>query len=309
VLPALMTTGGMLIGISTPYRKIGLLHTKHRDHFGVTDDDVLIVQGPSTAFNPTLSQDKIASAIAADPDGASSEWLATFRTDIAAFLDDTMIDAAIDRDRPLELPPRTHNYLCFVDPSGGRHDAFTICIGHEEGETFVADVVRGVKPPFDPHEVAKDFAALAREYHCSEVHGDRYSAEWVAMAFENAGISYQSSEKNKSQLYLEALPLFARGAITFPDLPPLVRELRLLERQNHRGGRATVDHPTSGSDDFANVLCACAATAKGDVYDPFGPWLDGEDSRPPENVEKRKERAALTTSARPFWGMPVVGGG
>jgi hypothetical protein len=26
VLPALATTGGMLIGISTPYRKIGLLH-------------------------------------------------------------------------------------------------------------------------------------------------------------------------------------------------------------------------------------------------------------------------------------------
>jgi len=25
----------MLIGISTPYRRIGLLHQKHRDYFGV----------------------------------------------------------------------------------------------------------------------------------------------------------------------------------------------------------------------------------------------------------------------------------
>ena len=28
VLPALATTGGMLIGISTPYRKVGLLYQK-----------------------------------------------------------------------------------------------------------------------------------------------------------------------------------------------------------------------------------------------------------------------------------------
>ena len=34
LLPALATTGGMLIGISTPYRRIGLLHQKHRDYFG-----------------------------------------------------------------------------------------------------------------------------------------------------------------------------------------------------------------------------------------------------------------------------------
>jgi hypothetical protein len=38
----------MLTGISTPYRRLGLLHQKHRDHFGVDDDNVLVVQGTST---------------------------------------------------------------------------------------------------------------------------------------------------------------------------------------------------------------------------------------------------------------------
>jgi hypothetical protein len=37
--------------ISTTYRRFGLLHAKHRDHYGV---DVLVVQGASTSFNPTL---------------------------------------------------------------------------------------------------------------------------------------------------------------------------------------------------------------------------------------------------------------
>src|SRR5262249_40954658 len=43
-MPSLIASNGMLIGISTPYRKLGLLHAKHRDHFGV-DGDVLVVQG------------------------------------------------------------------------------------------------------------------------------------------------------------------------------------------------------------------------------------------------------------------------
>ena len=62
ILPSLATTGGMLVGISTPYRKIGLLHQKHRDHFGADDDDVLVTQGSSLTFNPTLNTRVIACA-------------------------------------------------------------------------------------------------------------------------------------------------------------------------------------------------------------------------------------------------------
>jgi hypothetical protein len=106
VLPSLMTTGGMLIGISTPYRRTGLLFQKHRDHFGQDGDDVLVVCGSSTAFNPTLRQSEIDAAITADPEGATSEWQATFRADLAAFLDEGTIESAIEHGRPLELPPR-----------------------------------------------------------------------------------------------------------------------------------------------------------------------------------------------------------
>jgi hypothetical protein len=44
------------------------------------------------------------------------------------------VDACTDHGRPLELPPRSGlKYVGFADPSGGRHDAFTICIGHRQG--------------------------------------------------------------------------------------------------------------------------------------------------------------------------------
>jgi hypothetical protein len=56
VLPALAASGGPLVAISTPYRKTGLLHERHKSFFGVDDPDVLVIQGASQLFNPTLKQ-------------------------------------------------------------------------------------------------------------------------------------------------------------------------------------------------------------------------------------------------------------
>jgi hypothetical protein len=257
VLPALATTSGMLIGISTPYRKFGLLHQKHRDHFGVNDDDVLVVQGASKTFNPSLDDVVIAAQRAADPTSADAEWDALFRTDIGAFLDDELIDRAVEHDRPLELPPAEGVvYQGFTDASGGvGSDAYSISIGHKTGDRCITDVCRGTVGRFDPQEVTKEYAALLKEYRVGKVVGDAYGAEWVAAAWRDCGFEYQKSAKPKSEIYLECIPLFTRGLVGLPDHPKLLRELRLLERHTHRSGKDAVDHPRNGHDDHANAVC------------------------------------------------------
>jgi len=70
VLPSLATTNGILIGISTPYRRMGLLYQKYRDHFGQDGADVLVVRGSTQTFNPTLTDQTIAAQRAADPTSA-----------------------------------------------------------------------------------------------------------------------------------------------------------------------------------------------------------------------------------------------
>jgi hypothetical protein len=87
------------------------------------------------------------------------------------------------------------------------------------------------------------------------VTGDAYAAEWVASAWKNTGISYVRADLPKSQIYLNCIPLFTRGLVRLPDHAKLLRELRLLERQAHRGGKESVDHPRGGHDDFANAVC------------------------------------------------------
>ena len=265
VRPSLARTGGMLIGISSPYRRSGLLYQRFKDIYERDDPDVLIVRGGTARFNPTISQLVIDKEIAKDPEGGRSEWEAEFRSDIAALLDDAVIEAAIDPSRPLELPPRGgRRYLAFVDPSAGRHDSFTLTIGHlEKGaakgeENFVGDVVRGRSAPFnDPPAIAREFSDLARQYGCTVITGDAFAGEWVAGAFKDCGMRYETSKLPKSALYLKSLPHWNRNAVSIPNLPQLVRELRGLERRTHRSGRDTVDHGARGADDFANSLCGC----------------------------------------------------
>jgi hypothetical protein len=252
VLPSLATTGGMLVGISTPYRRMGLLHAKHRDHFGEDGDDVLVVAGPSKVFNPLLDDGVIAAQRAADPAAALAEWDAEFRADISAYLDDALIDAAVEHGRPLEMPPvGGTRYCAFVDASGGvGADSYTLAIAHKIGEHLVVDVLRGTHGGFDPQSVTREYAELAQEYGVRSVVGDSYGAGWVSGAWQQCGMTYKRSELPKSQVYLEAIPLFARGLVHLPDHARLLREFH-----THRSGKDTVDHPRGGHDDHANAVC------------------------------------------------------
>jgi Terminase large subunit, T4likevirus-type, N-terminal len=256
-LPSLVTTDGMLVGISTPYRKIGLLHQKHRDHFGKDDNGVLVVSGGTKVFNPSISDAVISAQRAADPEAADAEWDAEFRRDISGYLDDATIEAAIDYGRPLELPPRANVvYKAFVDASGGRSDHYTLAVGHKQDGRFVIDCITGRPPPFDPGCTTRELAEVVKRYHCHAVAGDNYSAEWVQRAWQQTNISYTVSELNKSAIYIEVLPLFTQGLVSLPDHPRLLRELRLLERRTHRSGKDSVFHSSrGGTDDYSNAVC------------------------------------------------------
>lgn len=279
VLPALVASGGMLIGISTGYRKLGLLYQKHKEFFGVINDDVLVVNGSTEQFNPSFDKARIARAKKADPEAAVSEWEGGFRNDISTFLDDELIDAAIVIGRPLELPPLPRlDYKCFVDASGGRHDAYTLCIAHKDNDDYVIDVIRGKRPPFDPQAVTHEYADLVKQYNIRQVQGDNYSAGWVEGAWRATGVTYERSELPKSQLYLEALPHFTRGLVRLPNHAHLLRELRLLERRTSRSGKDTVEHGRNGSDDYANslagVLQNLTVRSKWPNYDDTLSWVD-----------------------------------
>jgi hypothetical protein len=122
--------------------------------------------------------------------------------------------------------------------------------------------------------VVFEYATLLKSYGLSRVTGDRYAGEWVSSAFRKHGISYAASEKAKSDIYLEAEPLFARGAARVVDHRGLQVELRQLERRTTGSGKDRIDHPPRGHDDAANAACGAlwlsarerVAIGTGDIF-------------------------------------------
>lgn len=96
IVPGMATLpNSMIVGISTPWRRAGLLYQKYKAHFG-RDGDVLVIQAPSLTLNPTLDPAIVARALESDPAAARSEWLAEFRSDIGSWLDVATIENAVD---------------------------------------------------------------------------------------------------------------------------------------------------------------------------------------------------------------------
>jgi hypothetical protein len=102
--------GSMLIGISTPHRKSGLLYRKFKESYGRDDGGVLVIRAPSTTFNPTLPKHIIDAALAEDPQKAGAEWLGEFRDDLSGWATRELIEAAVDRDVQVRPPQRGIKY-------------------------------------------------------------------------------------------------------------------------------------------------------------------------------------------------------
>jgi len=263
IKPALLTTKGRLIGVSTKYAPRGWAYGQHKRHFGNDNSRVLVWDATSRTMNPTLSQEDVDEAIAEDPEAARAEYMNQWREDVSIFLPREVIEAVVVQGRQELLPRQGIQYAGFADMSGGRSDSATLAIAHKDNRKVILDYIREWKAPFSPYSVAGEMAAELARYKLKMVVGDRYSAEFVVQAFKNHRITYRNAELNKSQLYLELLPRICSREIELLDNERLTIQLSNLERRCRSGGNDIVDHPTGGHDDLANVCAGvCAVVSK-----------------------------------------------
>jgi hypothetical protein len=253
----------MLIGISSPYRRGGLLYERWKTHYGKDDDDVLVIQAPSRTLNNTLDQKIIDDAMARDPAVARAEWLAEWRDDVATFVPREIIDAAVDIGVTVRPPTPSVRYMAFADPSGGVGDSFTCGLSHAEGNAALLDCLVEIQAPFNPTTATATVAETLKAYGCTEVTGDRYAASWVVEAFAKHGVTYKHSLRDRSAIYADALPLFTAGRARLLDNRKLVSQLSNLERRTSSTGRDRIDHPQGAHDDLANAAAGALGLATG----------------------------------------------
>ncbi|MGD9662024.1 MAG: hypothetical protein AB7U63_12175 [Porticoccaceae bacterium] len=259
-VPALATTDGLLIGISSPYAKRGLLYEKYQKHYGEDSPRVLVVKGSTPDFNPTINPEIIAAAVQDDPEAAKTEWLAAFRDGVASFIEREIVESCT-RPRPLQIPPRPDlQYTAFVDPAGGgesnRSDEFTMSIGYrDEAKRVIVCGVWGRKG--SPAEITAEYAQILKAYNCTTAYSDRYAGAYPVEAFASHNITLRYTDRNRSQLYGELLPMLNTGQIELPPDDRLTGQLASLERKPGRL-QDIIDHAPGSHDDRSNAVAGLA---------------------------------------------------
>jgi hypothetical protein len=162
------------------------------------------------------------------------------------------------------LPEQRVFYSGFVDMSGGVGDSSALCIAHNsDDKRTVVDAVREIKAPHSPLEAVREFCDMLRAYRISNVTGDRYGAEWVSEQFRLSGISYTASERNKSQIYTELIPLLSSRKLELLDNERMRGQFLGLERRTGPSGRDTIEHGQGGKDDVCNAVAGVCVLVGG----------------------------------------------
>jgi hypothetical protein len=270
VRPALATIPeSLLLGISTPYSRGGVLWEQFKNYFGKAGGP-LIWKAATRVMNPTIDPKLIERALAEDPQAARAEWEAEWREDIEAFITSELVEAVTIPGR-FELPKiEGANYIGFIDPSGGRQDSFTLAICHREASgKIVLDVLRERRPPFQPQGVVAEFADVLKGFKISSVQSDKYAGEWVPEAFRVHGIDVKNSDFTASEIYLNFLPLVSNGTVELLDNKRLLGQLTGLERRARSGGKDMVTHYAGGHDDVCNAAAGAIVGAQKPAVVPY----------------------------------------
>jgi hypothetical protein len=258
----------MVIAGSSPYARRGVLWEAFRRWFGKDDARNLVWRAPTRTMNPMVPQDFIDAEFERDPASAIAEYGAEFRSDVAEFVSMDVLEACT-ADGVFELPPMSGaSYLAFVDPSGGSSDSMTLAIAHRDKFGIgILDCIREVRPPFSPESVVDEFCTVLASYHIHKICGDRYAGEWAREPFRKRGVAYELSEKPKSDIYRDMLPLLNSRKVQLLDDRRLISQLHGLERRTARGGKDSIDHAPGAHDDVANAVAGALVLASGRI--PF----------------------------------------
>jgi len=255
----------LLLGISSPWAKRGVLFSEHQEHFGKENDSTLVWQASSALMNPTISKLAILSAYAKDAVSARTEYDAQFRSDLESFISRQAVLACV-QNGVFERAPikRTSDYSAFVDMGGGRRDSSVLCVAHDEDGIGVLDLLKEVQAPYSPEIVVQGFCETLKRWKISEVMGDAYSAQWNVDSWARNGVTYRTSELSRSEIYLNALPIIMSGQCRLLDNERMISQLTSLERKT-RTTVDCIDHAPGAFDDVCNAAMGSIVLALQDV--------------------------------------------
>ena len=297
-----------MLAISSPAAKRGYVFDQFAQHYGRADAPVLVVQGNTRAFNPSIDEKWLAAEKKRDPKAYLREIEAQFADAVSAWIDRAAVEQAIlGRDeKPLQSGYRP--YTAAIDV-GFKRDRTVLVIAHCEdipvtslrhresvvvaindltGEPlpmrrtwapkrrFVVDGVWIWTPssgvPLDAPRLVSEIAAIAFQYGISDITADQYSIVPLQGEFRRHGIRLGEltwSSATKLEAFNLLRESFYDQRVSLPAMPIIVDELTQLQ-ERISGQTVQFSAPGRQHDDVAHAIAACHLRALPDSPCPAG---------------------------------------
>lgn len=258
--------GGQLLGISTPYRKLGWAYQTHREEFGHSLRS-LVLHAPTALMRPDKAATDLAEERAADPVGAAAELDAQFLDNVSGLFDDVELLDVIDQGVRRREPEEGWLYTAAMDPSGLRNDPWAFTIVGEREDHFAQFVSHAWPPGSSVERIVDEIVAEMKEFGLHRLFADQYGSEVTKAVFARAGLDLEErpftagSSSPKTRGFLAAKDLVMARRIHLLDDPILLRELRLLEVTKLAGGGERIAAPGRLHDDRACALALAIGEA------------------------------------------------
>ncbi|MBI5531510.1 MAG: hypothetical protein HY898_02265 [Deltaproteobacteria bacterium] len=286
VKPALATTGGRLLVLSSPWAQAGEHYRLTVKERGKATARRVSFWGPTWIWNPSLTE-AMTHELEEDLRRWQREYAALAGATEDSYFAPTDIDAVVDtgvRERP---PVPGQRYAAGLDVAF-RRDRTVLTIGHREYraqlsapplDVIVVDLIRVWKPtpgvPLDFDKLMAEVAAIVHRYRDPKVGRDAFASDAVLSALKQRGIaSAELSMAPASQaLRFDMLAQrIATSRFRLVDEPIAIEELKGLRVKLHAGGRIEIAAPNrSGAhDDCADSIAlmvelAAKLPAGGDI--------------------------------------------
>jgi len=266
LLPGMTTiTNSLVLGISTPFTRQGLLWQKYQAHHAKSGS-ILIWTAPTWVMNRNLTEASLKEQYLGDltPEEFDAEYGAKFREDIESAIPEGLLARAIIKGQ-WEIPPEPGiEYFAFADASEGLRkggDSFTYAIAHIKNNKIILDCVLEFRPPFIPSAVIEGMAEKLKKYGIKEIVQDRHSIAWIASDLDKFDIDVKSSDLTKSDIYNQFAVLLNKDLIQLLDNDRMRNQALGLQRFLKSQGAVRIDHLSGQHDDLINAAAGVCVLA------------------------------------------------
>ena len=278
---------GKILMLSTPWTQAGIFWEKYQQASSGNFAHMQVAQYATWQVNPHITEESLASEKAANPELFAVEYGANFSQSFSAFLDGSLVDAAINSDHGSLSPISKFkgNYVLSIDPAkGGKgRDSYVCCICHFDNDCLIVDLFHefsanyynGKKQEVSVTEVEAWIEQQHRRYNFQKIVLDQYNSQGIIQKLSSRMPIEELvwTVKTKTQAFSQLRELFISGNINLYSHEKAVAQLKGLTVVYKSGGTWSVSGGTGCAvDDFPMALAGCVLiAAKKSVYDTS--WL------------------------------------